>query len=404
MTIPACSEAARTRTIEFYIAEESTAGTAEVVADTDFVELTADPTLPAPFQKADIQNLSRTTGLDRLPAQVGQVVGQDLVFTTYVYHSASAGAVPHLGQLWKGLTGTETINGGSDVTYTPSSSDNALESFTVLIKTDNLSMQVAAQVTQAVVSMTPTDDDSALLMVEWTMSIYKWYFYTAGKASGTSATSVITFTDAADAARFIVGSIVDLNSGTKATVDAVDRSAGTIDVSADPGDGAVTVAPWSPGAPAAPAFTEFQFLAHEVTFEILTNSGESLEELPMRDMLLTWNNALVTTNNETGRGIGVLCVHRVANREIVNAANTIQYPNQAEWFTAAAENRDITTTITATAADGSTRTFKLSQGTNGEAKIRTTGTSSEDGLMSDSFDITYYDTLGGDDALEIEFA
>lgn len=402
MTLPACSDAAKSRTVEVYIEKESTSGTAETLTDADYVEIIDDATLPEAYQRANIENLTRTAGLDVLPDQLGQVVGQELVIKTYVYRSASAGTVPHLTDLFEGLTGTQSVSGGALVVYSASAATSALPSHTVLLKSDNLSMRFAAQVSKAIVSMTPTDDGNALLSVEWTLLIWKWYGAVAGSASGTSTSQVVSFTDSGDSARFMAGGIVSI-SGSPYTISSVDRTAGTITLASDPGDGAVVMTPWSPGAPASPTWHEYQFLAHENEFKITDMTGVALEELPIRDHVFTWDNALIARNNETGRAIGTICVNRVNARDIMLNFTTIQYSNTAEGITAAAENRNTVVSLVATAADGSGRTFKIFPGTNGVGKIRQAGNGVEDGLLTQSFDVKYCDQYGGNDAAKLVF-
>ena len=404
MALPACADAARLRTTEIYVAIESVPGTAETFTDADFVEITEDPTLPVPFQKANIDNLSRTSGFGKLPAQLGNLIDQDFTFKTYVYHSPDATTAPHLGQLWEALTGTETI--ASEVTYSASASSSAMNSMSVLVKTDNLAFSFRGQMTSAPIIMTPTDDSSTHLQVEWSIKIAGWYYYAAGLASGTGSTGpdIVTFTDKGDAARFSDAAILDdAGSPIVVSTDGVDLTAGTVAFDSSPTIGAVSLTPWSPGAPAAPTWSEYQFDAHAINFTIQTTAAETIYEAPMRDMSFLWDNDLSFRNNETG-GIGRTCVNRVNVRNIVNTVNTIQNPDQAAWNTAAADNRDVTVVIVATAADGTGRTFTINQGTNGVAKIRQTGTGTEDGLITGTYDIMYNDSVGGDDEAEFEFA
>lgn len=404
MTLPVCSDPARARTQEVYAAIESTAHTAETLTDADYIEVTEDPS-SLKATRATINNLSRTAGLDPLPIQKGQTEIQEFTFKTYIYHASAAGSIPHLAQLWEAMMGTETINGGSDVVYSASDADTALPNMTFLVKSDNESQSFSAQITSGVPDISPTNGDESLLQIVWTARISKWYSIKAGKASGTGSTGpdVVTFTDKGEAARFAVGAIV-YDGTTVLNVTAVDLSAGTITLDATPVIGAVNITPWSPGAPASSPWTEFQYLASDVNVVIGTVTSEDSNELPILTGSMLYDNDVTVRNNETGRPIGSMCANRTKTRTITFSLGLVRYSKTAEWVTAAYDNRDTTISVIATAADGSTRTFEIEQGTDGVAKIAAGDGGTDNDMLSDNYVISFADSEGGNTAVQFKFA
>lgn len=402
-TLPACSEAAVNRLTEIYGKIESVPGTAETLTDADIIEITDNPSVPNPFQRADIENLSRTSGLDSLPSEKGQTIAQQFTFKTYMYYSEAIDSPPHLSQLWEGLTGTETINGGTSVVYSASAASSALPSLTFLVKTDNESMQFAGRVDQAVITVAPSDDAGTLIQVDWTVQIFKWYFSHAGRATGTATANDVLFTGS-ESKRFSVDAIV-YDGTLTLVVTAVDHGTKTITLDAPPGDGAVTLSPWSPGEPVSTPWSELLLEAHLSTMEFSTLSGVALNVEPTNAVTYTWPNNLQVKNNETGRGLGSFCVHRTENRQIVANVDTVQYDHVSEFDDVAENNEDLNFVVTLKPADtASAREITISTGTNGVVRLTPTGTGEDTGLVTKQYDAMYKSTTGDDTASEITFA
>ncbi len=402
MANPIGCEAARTRTNRIFITEETTPGTPVDAVTGDYVPVTGDPSEPIPFGRADLEDLSRGEGLSPMPNVQGQTIPQSFDYSTYLFHADNAGDVPFLGQLWEALYGVETINGGTDVTYSPLSSDENLKSYTVLIKSDNTAMRFSARMNNGVPQVNPSDGPDAVVGVNWSMDIFNWHYYIAGKASGTSATGVISFSDIADAARFMVGSIVEVDS-TKTVVDAVDTSLGTIDVTPAPSDGAVDVLPW---APAVPVLSDLdnRCLAHKAELLISTVSGETPFIFPTRNMTPSFLNNLITVFDETGRDIGEGCTYRTEKRTNMIDANVKAYAEFAELIAAAAQDKTVTAQLSIPGASDPTRSVKFKIGTNGTVRVRLTGNpSNENGIKVYPVQLQFSDPTGGDDAMETVF-
>lgn len=404
MANPVGCTPARTRTVRIFIAEETVSGTPVDPVTGDYIPLVADPTLPIPLGRADLEDMSRGPGLSEQPSVQGQSTAQTLDIKTYLYHSESAGVIPLLSKLYEGMYGVETINGGSDVQYSPSSSDLPLKSYTVLVKTDNLSMMFSAQINSGVPNVNPSDSPDAVVQVDWSLNIFSWHFYVSGSASGTSAVGVVTFSDNADAARFQVGSYVDIDgAGTKVTVDAVDRTAGTIDVSPAPGDGPVVITPWAPVVPAL-SDLDNRCLAHKAELLISTTTGETPFIIPTKNMTPSFINNLLTVFDETGRAIGEGCTYRTEKRSTMIVTSVKAYDEFAELDSASAEDREITAVLSIPGALDATRSVKFQKGTNGSARLRITGSpSSENGILTYPVEIKLVDPTGGDDAMIMVF-